>query len=128
MKNGKSFVSTYSPKETVSYENLVKGQAMGAMGDKLLLSGPIKVSIVFCYPELKSWPNKKKKLIADGLQLPKITKPDIDNLVKAVCDGMNGIVYKDDSQVTKLSCQKIYWKKPQTVIHVEEYSNQMEGN
>jgi Holliday junction resolvase RusA-like endonuclease len=35
-------------------------------------------------------------------------RPDIDNSVKAVLDSMNGIVYKDDIQVVRLSAKKVY--------------------
>jgi Holliday junction resolvase RusA-like endonuclease len=35
-------------------------------------------------------------------------KPDADNICKAVCDAMNGIVYKDDAQVVSLHFTKRY--------------------
>lgn len=39
----------------------------------------------------------------------KITaRPDIDNLVKAVTDALNGILWKDDSQIVSLSAEKRY--------------------
>lgn len=31
---------------------------------------------------------------------------DFDNLAKAVCDALNGIVYKDDSQIVKCTIEK----------------------
>lgn len=37
-----------------------------------------------------------------------IVVPDLDNLLKAVCDGMNKIVYNDDAQITELCCKKIW--------------------
>jgi Holliday junction resolvase RusA-like endonuclease len=62
------------------------------------LSGFV-VDLVFILPRPKSLP---KKVVEH------IKKPDIDNLCKAVLDAMSGIIYKDDSQVTKLTAQKIY--------------------
>ena len=35
-------------------------------------------------------------------------KPDIDNLAKAVMDGLNGVAWSDDSKVIKLQCEKKY--------------------
>lgn len=35
-------------------------------------------------------------------------KPDIDNITKIVLDGLNGIAYKDDNQITKIEVKKIY--------------------
>jgi len=37
-----------------------------------------------------------------------LKKPDIDNLIKAVLDAMNGVVFLDDSQVCSLTAQKRY--------------------
>lgn len=38
--------------------------------------------------------------------LPDIGKPDIDNYAKAVMDALNGVAYKDDSQITRLLVEK----------------------
>jgi Holliday junction resolvase RusA-like endonuclease len=38
--------------------------------------------------------------------VPKLTKPDIDNVVKIVCDGLNGVAWIDDSRVWKISAEK----------------------
>lgn len=35
-------------------------------------------------------------------------KPDIDNILKVVLDGLNGIAYKDDKQVVLTQCKKVY--------------------
>lgn len=36
------------------------------------------------------------------------TKPDIDNIIKAVLDGLNGVAFKDDKQVTSIKATKFY--------------------
>lgn len=38
-------------------------------------------------------------------------KPDIDNILKVVLDGLNGIAYKDDKQVVLTQCKKFYTAK-----------------
>jgi Holliday junction resolvase RusA-like endonuclease len=35
-------------------------------------------------------------------------KPDIDNYIKLLFDGMNGIIYKDDCQIVALEATKVY--------------------
>lgn len=40
--------------------------------------------------------------------LHKVTKPDVDKLLRAVLDGMTGIVYHDDSQVTDARVKKFF--------------------
>jgi Holliday junction resolvase RusA-like endonuclease len=39
-------------------------------------------------------------------------KPDLDNLIKALLDGLNGIVFKDDAQIWSIDAQKFYGEKP----------------
>lgn len=55
----------------------------------------------------KSYSKQKRQLIARFLHLPRV-KPDSDNIAKIILDGLNGIAYKDDSQVTTLIVRKRY--------------------
>ena len=34
--------------------------------------------------------------------------PDVDNVVKAISDAMNGVVYRDDGQVATVDAVKLY--------------------
>ncbi|WXL80106.1 RusA family crossover junction endodeoxyribonuclease [Clostridium perfringens] len=43
----------------------------------------------------------------DGLEKPR-KKPDADNIGKIILDSLNGIAYKDDSQIIELSVIKSY--------------------
>ena len=43
--------------------------------------------------------------------LPPTVRPDLDKLIRAVCDSLTGIAYKDDSQVVSLHAQKTYVDK-----------------
>lgn len=48
-------------------------------------------------------------------------KPDVDNLVKTVLDGINASgVWRDDSQVTAITATKIYAKMPYINIKIEK--------
>jgi len=63
--------------------------------------------------------NKARK--AANLQEPEyVTKrPDFDNLVKAICDGMNGVVWVDDCQVAAMgACSKVYGESPRVDVTV----------
>ena len=49
---------------------------------------------------------------------------DLDNLSKAVLDGMNGVVWVDDTQVHKLTLEKHYVDRIEKAgidIHVKQY-------
>jgi len=41
--------------------------------------------------------------------------PDLDNLVKTVCDALNNIAYLDDKQIVHLTAQKEYWARPSSI-------------
>ena len=46
-------------------------------------------------------------------------KPDIDNVAKAVLDGLNGIAFEDDKQVINLRIAKAYANEARLEIEVE---------
>ena len=76
------------------------GEATGFL-DKAV-SYAVSVDLVFTLPRMKSYPKATHPIN------PK--SGDIDNLSKAVLDALNGIIYKDDSQVYKLTATKQYGK------------------
>ena len=41
-------------------------------------------------------------------------KPDLDKLIRAVLDGLTGVAYDDDCQVTKVEAEKHYCNEHQT--------------
>lgn len=108
-----------TPAKTVNYENLVKMKAEEAMAGKPLLQGPCQVVIgLFCQVPA-SWSQKKRAAALAGDVLP-TTKPDADNCVKAIFDGMNGVVWRDDVQAVDLKVSKRYAVTPGVVVGVEE--------
>ena len=107
----------YTPKETRWYEEAVQTIARTAI--KQPLTGPLRMEIQFYLPIPKSWSQAKKRLAEDGLIVPS-TKPDIDNLSKAIMDSLSGgIGYSDDKQIVELHTYKWYGK-PRTEITLEE--------
>lgn len=77
------------------------------MGETPPMEGPISVSMYFRLPIPKSTPKKRVASLLGGLVRP-TKKPDLDNMNKAILDAMNGIVYKDDSQVVTIHSKKVY--------------------
>ena len=73
-----------------NWANTVAQVAKINMMGKDLFTGNISVELQFFLPD------KRRK--------------DWDNLAKNVMDAMNGIVYKDDSQVTMATIEKAYDK------------------
>jgi Holliday junction resolvase RusA-like endonuclease len=53
-------------------------------------------------------------------RLDKITKPDLDKLVRSCGDALTGIVFQDDAQVTELIARKMYGSPARVEIEVQE--------
>ena len=56
--------------------------------------------------------------------MPHIQRPDLDNVVKAICDGLNGLAYVDDSQVSSIEARKIWGPLARTVVTVEALTDE----
>lgn len=98
--------TTYTPKETREFEAIIGLYARRAI--KQPARGAISIKIDFYMPIPKSW-SKGKKGAAERGDIRPASKPDIDNLVKAILDGMNGgIAYEDDSQIVSLVANEWY--------------------
>lgn len=95
----------YTPSNTLKFENEVKN-AYKKSGEKLF-EGAIKINGISYFAIPKSYSNKDRKRIKDR-NLLVTKKPDIDNLMKAVLDGLNGVAYKDDSQIVEINWKKEY--------------------
>lgn len=98
---------TYTPKKTHDYESEVAMMAKSAMGSSEPLETPVAVYIYVNLPIPQSYSKKRTEACLSGSERP-AKKPDLDNAIKSVLDGMNGIVYKDDSQIVSLHATKRY--------------------
>jgi Holliday junction resolvase RusA-like endonuclease len=67
---------------------------------------------VAVFPVPDSWSAKKRAAALAGDIRP-TKKPDLSNIQKALEDGMNAVVFKDDSQITESGgSKKIYGELP----------------
>jgi Holliday junction resolvase RusA-like endonuclease len=114
------FVSTYSPKTTVDYESKVSEAAKEAMGLQKPLEGPIVACIYITLPIPASYSKKRSQACLSGEERP-TKRSDIDNFVKAIFDGMNGVVFEDDSQVVSLHATKVFGTVGMVEIMVQEH-------
>lgn len=96
----------FTPKKTEQAERAIRNAWIAKHG-RDPVTGPLSIRITFLYEVPKSWP-KWKRDQAERYTLPKITRPDTDNLVKTVMDALNGIAYKDDSVVYEILARKKY--------------------
>ena len=111
------FITMYTPEKTASYENLVKIKAQEAMEGKPPIEGACLLQLAIHAPIPASWSEKKKKGAVDG-SVRATSKPDIDNVLKGICDAMNGIVFIDDKQIVGCTITKAYGLTPQALVAV----------
>lgn len=106
-KGRKPFIQHYTPAETRKYEERVAKLARRAWGDAEPSMRPIELQVTV-YAEIpEGWSKWKREAAARGEILPTGT-PDLDNVVKSIADGMNGVVFKDDGQVASVDAVKLY--------------------
>ena len=114
-----NFVQTYTPDKTRNYEALIKEAAIQAMGSNEILETPVNLYLYIRAPIPKSLPKKRLEACLNGLEKP-IKKPDASNVLKSVEDAMNGVVYKDDSQIVNIHVTKVYSSQSGIDVCVKE--------
>ena len=84
-----------------AYKQAIRLAYVNAGGE--LMDGPVSVQVVCLFERPKSHSKKRRQQ-----REPKTTKPDADNLGKAILDSLNEIAYHDDGQVYRLTVEKWY--------------------
>lgn len=93
--------------------------ASAAMGGAACWTEPLRLSVQFVFAR----PQRLRRKCDPAGRILMAAKPDIDNLLKAVLDALNGVVYADDRQVGQL-CDLSKWyaavdEAPSTTVLVE---------
>ncbi len=89
----------YTPKRTADYEKAVAKAYTGPMFDA---SHTIEVSLVFTL--------KGTTITVTATKNPdhkSSLKGDVDNYVKSILDGLNGVAWEDDKQIIELTVKKL---------------------
>jgi Holliday junction resolvase RusA-like endonuclease len=78
----------FTPRRTQEYERAI--QALGSLhcGQAWRLDGSYRLGVVFVFATHR--------------------RRDVDNCLKAVLDGLNGVAWRDDSQVVSATCSKVF--------------------
>ena len=108
----------YTPSKTRRYEDQVSIAAACAMGERRPVEGEVTMTVTAMIAIPKSFSQKKRANAVAGIIHP-TTRPDADNYAKAALDGCNGILFRDDSQVTDLIIRKRYGSEPCLIVTME---------
>lgn len=112
---------TYTPEKTKAYEETVRLCWKTQSGQCFAGGIPLLASIIAYFPIPKSTGRKKAAAMEGTFHL---SRPDADNLVKAVLDALNGYAYPDDSAIQIDRCYKIYTNGlPRVEVEIRDAAN-----
>ena len=113
------FPVAYTPEKTKTYETEVGMMARAAMGASEVLEGALETFIYVTFPVPPSYSKKRTEACLNNTE--KHTKrPDLDNVIKAVIDGMDKIVFNNDSQITSIHSTKVYGEVAKVEVMVRQ--------
>ena len=98
------FAVAYTDAKTATYENLVRLAAREA--GVTPIEGPLFVQVNAFFTVPQSWSKKRRASALDGAEAP--SRFDVDNIAKAVLDGLNGVAFADDKQIVTLLASKAF--------------------
>ena len=110
------FARTYTPKKTRDYEARIRAAAVEAMAGRPPTLAPVEVEIGAYFGVPKSWPDWKKRLFGFGESIGHAMRPDLDNVIKAALDALNGVAFADDAQVMDIRGIKYFNREPRLEI------------
>jgi Holliday junction resolvase RusA-like endonuclease len=109
----------YTPQATRDAEGFIRHQAAQAMTGQEVLRGAVQAWVEIEVEPPQNTSKKLRKRMIDGEVFP-AKKPDMDNIIKAIFDACNGVVYVDDKQVVQLSMMKRYGERDVTTVSFQE--------
>lgn len=74
-------------------------------------AGPVQLSLYFTFSTPRLHRGKTQKT----------TAPDLDKLIRAVCDGLTGVLYVDDAQVFHVEAEKAWSAEVPQGVGVEAW-------
>ena len=108
----------YDPAKSRNYKSIGRDAAL-EVRPVVPLDKPLDVTIKIFKSIPKSF-SKKKAVMAQNRAIRPTTKPDVSNVCKGIEDALNGLIWKDDSQIVNLLVKKFYSDTPRVEIEIEE--------
>ena len=105
----------YTPSKTKVFENIV---ALSYGNRPNFDDKYIRIRLKFKFEVPKSYSKKKRLEAIEGKIRP--TKKDLDNIAKAVLDGLNTKAFMDDRYIVGLTLEKMYAEENRIDVVIEE--------
>lgn len=116
---------TYTPPETKAYEAAIS-HAFKCAAEEQGLHIPVfpvdvgvRLSVRIYHKPSKSTRKSTREAMLDNL-IPCVRKPDIDNVLKAICDGLESWGFENDTQVTSIHAVRLWGEFPGIFVKLEE--------
>lgn len=119
-------VRMFTPAKTERYESLVRDAYHRAVAVSTAHDGPVLLSVRTYWPIPQSRP-KRWKAEAEREGVYMTSRPDGDNVLKALCDALNGIAWRDDAQVCAAAVWKFYSPRPRMSVRIERVNMEERG-
>lgn len=113
----------FTDSKTAMYENLVRMAAVEAMGEAEPFDCAIEVHIRARFTPPASVSKKHRIAMIAGDMPPIKSRVDIDNICKAVMDGLNKVAFRDDVLIVQLTARKLYAARSGVDVIIRKYEN-----
>lgn len=112
-------IRLYDPKKVNVFKKQLGLLAKQQMLDRGLepFDGPLEVCMEFYRTVQASVSKKERARRLSGVHRPTV-KPDLSNYIKALEDGLNGILWVDDNLIVSLQAEKFYSERPYLVVEI----------
>ncbi len=118
-RSGRPYATHYTPSKTRNEERRIAALGAEAMAGHEPTANPVVLFVDVGFQISKSWPEwKKQEAYADRIK--PTGKPDLSNILKSIEDGLNGIVFVDDSQIISVSMSKRYSRSVGVTVIIKE--------
>jgi Holliday junction resolvase RusA-like endonuclease len=100
-----------------AYKAAIRAAFTAAVGEWPTITGAVHLSVYLQFEMPKSWSEKKRNQLKG---VKHTGKPDLDNVLKAVCDALTDCkVWQDDRQVASIFIAKRWSERGKTTIRIE---------
>ena len=116
-KAGRTFGRAVTPERTRNYEVYIRELFVLAYPGFIPMEGALSMEVDAYLGIPKSASKRKRDMMEAGAVVPE-RRPDFDNLAKTAGDALNGLAFRDDSQIAEAVIRKRFSSQPRMIIRV----------
>lgn len=106
--------------ESENYRAIIREAARPHIADRPLWEGKIRLSVIAYWSIPTGWPQWRLDEHRRDPE-PCVAGADMDNILKAIKDALQGVVFRDDRQIVAYgACGKFYADRPRAEIELVE--------